>query len=195
MTRTLTLVSHTHWDREWYQPYQEYRMRLVQLIDRLLDLLDRDQDYRYFTLDGQTIVLEDYLEIRPEREEDLRQLVKTGRLLIGPWYILPDEFLVSGESTVRNLLVGAEMCAAFGKRMDVGNIPDPFGHISQLPQILRGFEIDSAVFTRGVSGVQNEFTWQASDGTDILVVHQQHGYGNASNKPRDEAMFIGMKMG
>ena len=116
MTRTLTLVSHTHWDREWYQPYQEYRMRLVQLTDRLLDLLKRDQDYRCFTLDGQTIVLEDYLEIRPEREEDLRQLVKTGRLLIGPWYILPDEFLVSPEATIRNLLLGDSVASSSAPR-------------------------------------------------------------------------------
>ena len=110
MTHTLTIVSHTHWDREWYQPFQEYRIRLVQLVDRLLDLLAEDPGYRHFTLDGQTILLEDYLEIRPAREQTLKQYIQRGRLLAGPWYILPDEFLVSPEATVRNLLMGERVC-------------------------------------------------------------------------------------
>ena len=105
MTQTLTIVPHTHWDREWYQPFQEYRIRLVQLTDRLLDLLAQDPEYLCFTFDGQTIVLEDYLEIHPEREETLRRYVQEGRLLIGPWQILPDEFLVGPESTIRNLML------------------------------------------------------------------------------------------
>ena len=193
--QTLTFVSHTHWDREWYQPFEEFRIRSVQLVDKLLHILDTDPGYRYFMLDGQTIVLDDYLAIRPENRGRIEGYVRAGRIQIGPWYILPDEFLVSGESTIRNLLVGAEMCTAYGAgtrsaRMDVGNIPDPFGHISQLPQILRGFDIDSAVFTRGVSGVQNEFTWQAPDGSEVLVIHQQHGYGNASNMPVNADAFI-----
>ena len=189
MTRTLTLVSHTHWDREWYQPYQEYRMRLVQLIDRLLDLLEQDQDYRYFTLDGQTIVLEDYLEIRPEREEELKQLVKAGRLLIGPWYILPDEFLVSPEATIRNLLLGDSVARQFGPKMEIGYIPDPFGHISQLPQILRGFGMDTAVIWRGVGNWPTEFRWAAPDGTEVLLIHLRDGYGNAAHLPTDPQAF------
>jgi mannosylglycerate hydrolase len=188
--KTLTFVSHTHWDREWYQPFEEFRIRLVQLVDRLLNLLDTDPDYAYFMLDGQTIVLDDYLAVRPENEAKLKQYVQAGRIQIGPWYILPDEFLVSGESTVRNLLVGAQMCERFGDRMGVGNIPDPFGHISQMPQILRGFNIDAMVFWRGVSDARNEFTWRAPDGSEVLVIHQQHGYGNASGMPADEGGFI-----
>ncbi len=188
--QTLTFVSHTHWDREWYQPFQEYRIRLVQLVDKLLNIFENEPDYRYFMLDGQTIILDDYLEIRPENRSTLEDYVRSGRLLIGPWYILPDEFLVSPESTIRNLMVGASSCDRFGKRMDVGNIPDPFGHISQMPQILRGFDIDAMAFWRGVSGVRNEFIWEAPDGTDILVIHQQYGYGNATNMPDDEQGFI-----
>ena len=189
--QTLTFVSHTHWDREWYQTFQQYRIRLVQLVDKLLDLLETNPDYKYFMLDGQTIILDDYLEIRPEQRATLAAYIGAGRLQIGPWHILPDEFLVSPESTIRNLLVGAATCAQFGKRMDVGNIPDPFGHISQMPQILRGFDIDAMTFWRGVSGVQNEFRWAAPDGTDILVIHQQHGYGNAADMPNDPDMFVG----
>ena len=189
MNHTLTIVPHTHWDREWYQPFQEYRIRLVQLTDRLLDLLARDPDYRYFTFDGQTIVLEDYLEIRPEREETLRQHVQEGRVLIGPWYILPDEFLVGPEATIRNLMLGDRIARRFGTKMDVGYIPDPFGHICQLPQILRGFDLDVAVFWRGVGEAPNEFRWAAPDGSEVLVIHLRDSYGNASHLPDDEEEF------
>ena len=103
---TLHLVTHTHWDREWYLTFQQFRLKLVHLVDGLLDLLEADPAYRHFMLDGQTIVLEDYLLMRPERAEDLRRHVQAGRLLIGPWHILPDEFLVSGESLVRQILIG-----------------------------------------------------------------------------------------
>src|SRR5690242_1911109 len=100
---TGTLVAHTHWDRAWYLPFQQFRMRLIRLIDRLLDILDTDPDFRCFTLDAQMVVLEDYLEIRPERRGDIERYVREGRLLIGPWYVLADEYLVSPEALVRNL--------------------------------------------------------------------------------------------
>jgi mannosylglycerate hydrolase len=190
MPYTLTIVSHTHWDREWYQPFQEYRIRLVQLTDRLLDLLARDPDYRYFTFDGQTIVLQDYLEVRPEQEETLRRYVQEGRLLIGPWHVLPDEFLVSPEATIRNLMLGDEVARRFGARMPVGYIPDPFGHVGQLPQILRGFGLDVAVFWRGAGRAANEFRWAAPDGSEVLAIHLRDGYGNAAHLPDDEAGFV-----
>src|SRR4029078_12043722 len=108
------VVSHTHWDREWYLTYEQFRFRLVTLIDRVLDLLDADPSYKHFHLDGQTIVLEDYLEIRPEQEPRLRRATEEGRILIGPWYVMPDEFLVSGESLVRNVLRGHRISRQFG---------------------------------------------------------------------------------
>ncbi|MFQ6134470.1 MAG: hypothetical protein ACE5KU_01480 [Nitrososphaerales archaeon] len=100
------LVSHTHWDREWYRTFQETRVRLIRLIDKLLRILDSDPDYRYFVLDGQAIILDDYLEVRPEKEELLKKYIGEGRILVGPWYISPDEFLVSGEALIRNLILG-----------------------------------------------------------------------------------------
>ena len=139
---TLHLVPHTHWDREWYLPFQVFRLKLVHLMDLLLDTLERDPAFTSFTLDGQTSVLEDYLELRPERRADVEHLVRQGRLLIGPWYVLPDEFLVSPEALIRNLLAGRADGRAFGGCMDVGYVPDPFGHIGQLPQILAGFGIE-----------------------------------------------------
>ncbi len=171
--KTLVLVSHTHWDREWYLTFQQYRVKLVRLIDRLLNLLDTNDEYAHFMLDGQTIVLEDYLEIRPERRADLERHIRAGRLLVGPWYILADQFLVSGEAHIQNLLRGRQIAQEFGSSMSVGYIPDPFGHTGQMPQILRGFGIDSAVFWRGV-GLdiwQTEFVWAAPDGSEVNGVH------------------------
>lgn len=186
---TIHVVSHTHWDREWYLAFQRFRFRLVELIDHLLALLEADPDYRSFMLDGQMIVLEDYLEIRPEREAQIRRYVQEGRLLIGPWYILPDEFLVSPEATVRNLLVGGQVCRRFGPRMGIGYIPDPFGHVGQMPQILRGIGIDVACLWRGVGEQPTELCWRAPDGSEVLLLHLRDSYSNGGWLPDDEDGF------
>jgi mannosylglycerate hydrolase len=179
----LHLVSHTHWDREWHLTFQQFRLKLIHLVDDLLDLLLSDPDYRYFTLDGQTIILEDYLEIRPEREGEIRKLVQAGRLFIGPWYILPDEFLVSPEATVRNLLEGERISQRFGKKMNVGYLPDPFGHFGQMPQVLQGFDIETACLQRGLDLEPPEIWWQAPDGSRVFAAYLRDGYGNASGLP------------
>ncbi|MDO8588726.1 MAG: glycoside hydrolase family 38 C-terminal domain-containing protein [Armatimonadota bacterium] len=182
---TMVLVSHTHWDREWYLPFQEFRIKLVRLTDKLLKILDTDPDFRTFVFDGQTVVLEDYLEIRPHERNHIAQLVRSGRLKVGPWYILPDEWLVSGEATVRNLLLGHLIAEQFGQPMKAGYVPDPFGHISQMPQILRGFGIEDFYFSRG-RGLEEEemtceFWWEAPDGTRVMAVTQGSGYCSASS--------------
>ncbi len=162
----IILVPHTHWDREWYLTFQQFRARLVHTIDKLLDILDRDSNFTYFMLDGQTIVLDDYLEVQPEQEERLKKYARAGRINVGPWFIQPDEFLVSGESLIRNLQVGLQRATEFGEPMRIGYVPDCFGHIAQLPQILQGFGIDNAVFWRGVGAEarKSEFLWAAPDG-------------------------------
>ncbi len=175
MRPTYHIISHSHWDREWYRSFEYFRAMLVHMVDDLLDLLDRDPDYRCFTLDGQTSTVEDYLDVRPEREEELRRYVKQGRLFIGPWYVLPDEFLVSGESTVRNLMMGRRIAHRFGTEMKVGYIPDSFGHIASMPTILKGFDIDNVLLYRGFGGEPgqetSEYWWHAPDGTQALLIH------------------------
>jgi alpha-mannosidase len=165
------IVSHTHWDREWYLTYEQFRLRLVGLVDRLLDLMESRPDFEFFHLDGQTIVLEDYLEIRPEQEPRLRKLIAEGRVLIGPWYDMPDEFLVSGESLVRNLALGQRIATRFGTPMPVGYLPDLFGHVGQMPQILRHFGLDNAILWRGFGGPRAEYWWEAPDGSRVLMMH------------------------
>lgn len=181
MKPTYHIVSHSHWDREWYKSFEEFRAMLVAMVDDLLDLLERDREFRCFTLDGQTVILEDYLAIRPERREDLRRMIAQGRIVTGPWYVLPDEFLVSAEATVRNLLVGTQMARAFGGLMKVGYIPDSFGHIAMMPAILKGFGIDAALVYRGFGGEPaqktSEYWWKSPDGTRALLVHlYRNGY-------------------
>src|SRR5579871_5789567 len=149
---TIVVVSHTHWDREWHRTFQQFRLRLVAVIDGLLDILAGPDPFPCFILDGQTILLYDYLEMRPRRAAELRAQLTAGRLLTGPWYVQPDEFLVSGEALIRNLLLGLRDCAAWAGpagTMRVGYVLDQFGHIGQLPQILRGAGIDNAVLWRG----------------------------------------------
>lgn len=165
------VISHTHWDREWYETFQNYRCRLVRLMDDLLDLMENDPAYSYFHLDGQTIVLEDYLAIRPENETRLRKLITEGRIQIGPWYVMPDEFIISGESLVRNLQLGHRICDQYGvKPMPNGYVTDIFGHNAQFPQILKGFGIDTAVLFRGVGDYPKDaFCWEGSDGSQVTV--------------------------
>lgn len=180
------ILPHTHWDREWYSTFQTFRSRLVIMMDNLLDILAKDPEFTCFTFDGQVIPFEDYLEVRPERREDIRRYVKAGRIAVGPFYILPDNYLVSGEAHIRNLLLGMRMSEEFGKVMRVGYIPDAFGQIAQTPQILNGFGIDTAVINRGVGNegdrLKSEFIWRAPDKTSSVLTHWLvNGYGTLDN--------------
>ncbi|HOR28102.1 MAG TPA: glycoside hydrolase family 38 C-terminal domain-containing protein [Candidatus Sumerlaeota bacterium] len=164
-------VISTHWDREWYEPFQGFRYRLVYLLDEVLDRLEHDPRFTHFQMDGQSIPIEDYLEIRPEREEQIRRFAQAGRLAIGPWYTLPDEFIVAGESIVRNLAEGLLVARRFGEPSRAGFICDIFGHCSQLPQIFRGFRIATAFLWRGINeaDVGRNFRWRAPDGSEVLA--------------------------
>lgn len=177
------VLSHTHWDREWYQDFQGFRQRLVFQVDALLDLMEKRPEYRHFHMDGQTSCLLDYLEIHPENKDRLAKLILDGRILIGPWFVMPDELLLSGESMVRNLLLGKKICSEFGvKPMPIGYVTDIFGHCSQFPQILKGFDIDAAVLQRGTSGEDgaSELVWEGADGSTVLLVkcYQYGSYGD-----------------
>jgi alpha-mannosidase len=150
MTRTVYVVPHCHWDREWYQPHELFRWRLVQMIDELLDYMERHPEYVCFNLDGQTIVIEDYLELRPENEGRLRALIEAGRIVIGPWLVQPDEFLPSGESHIRSMQRGIRYAERLGGSLMIGHCADQFGHIAQMPQIMAQLGLTSACLWRGV---------------------------------------------
>lgn len=180
-------VPSSHWDREWYLPFQVYRHKLVRLMDGLLDDLSRGHYLGPFTGDGQAILIADYLKIRPERTEQLRQLVAEGKIIFGPWYVLPDEFLVSGESLIRNIRYGKEVVREFGGTpSNVGMVSDLFGHNSQMPQILAGFGMPGALIWRGVDvHVGARFDWVGADGT-IMPTYRfgKSGYCDYTYKVR-----------
>jgi mannosylglycerate hydrolase len=178
---TIHLVPHTHWDREWYRPFQSFRMQLIDLVDRVLDMLDADPDFA-FTLDGQLATVDDYLEIRPEQAERIADHVRSGRLAVGPWLILMDEFLVSGETIVRNLEAGWARAEDFGGPMHVGYLPDMFGHIAQMPQLLSRAGLTDAVVWRGVPAAidRHSFRWESPDGSWVRAEYLAAGYGNAA---------------
>ena len=177
------VVPHTHWDREWYRPFEHFRLELARVVDGVIEVLEGDSDFPAFTLDGQAVVLEDYLEVRPENEGRLRALLKAGRLQVGPSYILPDEFLVGAEPLVRNLLMGRAVCERFGaKPSPVGYLPDSFGHPAQIPQVLEGFGIRSFIFSRGLGDQIDEvgviFRWRSPDDSEVLAFQQLPHYSN-----------------
>jgi mannosylglycerate hydrolase len=183
---TIHLIAHTHWDREWYLTFQQFRVKLVALIDHLLNILDENPSFSSFLLDGQAIILEDYLQIRPDRKADLICHIQNGRLFIGPWYISPDEFLISPEAHIRNLLEGDRLCRLFGGKMAVGYLPDTFGHIGQMPQLLNGFGIDTACLWRGLDDQSCELEWIAPDGSRVLLAYIRDSYSNAASLIPDE---------
>ncbi len=183
------VISHTHWDREWYRTYQHFRFNLVRMVDKLLHILRSNDDYKFFMLDGQTILLQDYLAVRPEQGSELRTHIESGRVLVGPWYCMPDEFLVSPEALIRNLLLGKKTAAGFGRCMEAGYLPDSFGHIGQMPQLLAGFGLNGAVAWRGIGDQPCQLRWQGSDGTSVIMAHLRESYSNAVKIPSfdDEA--------
>ncbi len=173
----VVVVPHTHWDREWYRTFQGFRLRLVEAVGHILDALETGR-LPYFLLDGQTVMLDDYLEIRPQDEDRIQALTRSGKLGIGPWYILPDEFLVSGEALVRNLQFGRVRMDRFGAADAVGYLPDMFGHTAQMPQILRGFGMDRAILWRGVDPPAEHFWWEDLSGGGVASVYLPTGYCN-----------------
>lgn len=181
------VVPHTHWDREWYKTNEEFKFQLSEFFEYLFRIMSRDSKYKYFTLDGQTSMIEDYLEIHPEKRGKIEERGREGRILIGPWYTQMDEFLVSGEAIIRNLILGHRMAEEFGEPMKIGYLLDQFGHISQMPQILRGFNIKYAVVWRGVEKnserAKTESIWEAPDGSSVMVEYLPQGYSNALEIP------------
>ena len=192
MARRVHVVPHTHWDREWYKPYPVFRMQLVELLDGLLPELSANRGYAHFQLDGQMAVVDDYLEIRPEQRKRLLELAEAGQLTMGPWYTLPDEFLVSGETLVRNIQLGLRKAAEFGGAMEIGYLPDMFGHIAQMPQILRGFGFTDAVVWRGIPfAVQaSGFDWEGLDGSTVRAEYLSDGYSNGARLPENGAELV-----
>jgi mannosylglycerate hydrolase len=165
------LIPHTHWDREWYLPRGRFGARLVPVIDDLIDLLVRNPAIPGFLLDGQTVLLEDYLRVRPEMTETVGRLVRTGRIETGPWYVLPDEQIPSGESMIRNLLLGKADTERWGAGMKVMYSPDAFGHPAIWPTLACEFGIESGVAWRGITGPWDLLRWFGPDGQGVTLYH------------------------
>jgi len=178
------VVTHTHWDREWYATFEFFRQRLLELIDLLLENIEDHQEFKYFTLDGQGVILEDYLEFRPENKDKLVDLIKKGKIIVGPWYILPDEFLIMGESLIRNYLYAQRLFKNLGiNGMNIGYLPDMFGHNAYTPVILKGLGLKAGVVWRGVGSAsrKTELLWEAPNGDAILTVNLIHSYSNGAH--------------
>ena len=189
MKEKVFIVPHTHWDREWYKPFEYFRNELVKLIDNLLDILS-ENDYR-FMLDGQTIILEDYLEIRPEKKEELLMHIRNGKIAVGPWYILPDEWLVNQESLIRNLEFSYEIAKEYNLNlMSIAYLPDQFGHTRAIPQLIKDLtNFKAAVIWRGVGleVVTVPFKWKSDihSSHSLFTIYMPYGYGNAATLPNE----------
>ncbi len=198
--KNVHIIPHSHWDREWYMPFEYHRWHLIKLIDDCMELFEKDKEFKSFYLDGHTALVEDYLEIKPQNEEKIKEYVRTGRFAVGPWYILQDEFLTSSEANVRNLLVGMDLAEKLGKVTKMGYFPDSFGNAGQMPQILSQAGMDAIAFGRGVKSVgmnnaviedegyasrYSEMYWASPDGSALPSVLFSNWYCNAQEIPVD----------
>ena len=199
--KTVHIISHSHWDREWYLPYEHHHMLLVELIDDVLELFETDPEFKSFYLDGQTIILDDYLEVKPENRGLIQKYIDNGQLKIGPFYILQDAYLTSSESNVRNMLIGHEETEKWGATTDIGYYPDTFGNAGQTPQLMKQLDFDIAAFGRGVkpTGFANEsdeednfvssyseMNWEGVDGSEIMGLLFANWYSNGNEIPTDK---------
>ncbi|HBM6537745.1 TPA: alpha-mannosidase [Enterococcus faecium] len=198
MKKKVYIISHSHWDREWYMAYEQHHMRLIELIDDLLELFEVDPSFNSFHLDGQTIILDDYLQVRPEKRQAIQQAINEGKLRIGPFYILQDDFLISSESNVRNMLIGMEESRKWGTPVMLGYFPDTFGNMGQTSQLMKQAGISAAAFGRGVkpigfdnqvleaenySSQYSEMWWKGPDQTAIFGLLFANWYSNGNEIP------------
>lgn len=186
------LLPHTHWDREWYLPRGTLLVRLVEMLDDVVGRLEADVSLT-FLLDGQTVHIEDYLRVRPDARARVAVLVRAGRLQVGPWYVLADELIPSGEALVRNLLFGAADAARLGARVDVLYSPDAFGHPAALPLLAREFGLNAALLWRGLGGEPGEegdlFRWRGAAGDVLPLIHlPPGGYELGADLPPDSSL-------
>ena len=175
------VVPHTHWDREWRYPLWQNRILLTGFIEELLQILDTNPEYKCFVLDGQSVIIEDYLEVRPKDTERVCKYIKEGRLAIGPWYTLPDLYPIDGECLVRNLLKGIRYSDSLGGHLKVGYNSFGWGQTAQFPQIYQGFGIDVIIAAKNIKksrAPESEFLWEAPDGTRVLTTRLGKGVRN-----------------
>lgn len=195
MKRKIHVVPHSHWDREWYFTTSRSKVYLMKDLKDVLDTLERKEEFRYFMLDAQASLLDDYIKWMPQDEERIKKLVRDRRLIIGPWYTQTDQLVISGESIVRNMYYGMKRCDEFGGYMNVGYVPDSFGQSGNMPQIYREFGIEDTLFWRGVSddmAAKTDFNWRGDDGSVVFATQIPFGYyigGNIPENSKENAEF------
>ena len=195
MKRKIHVIPHSHWDREWYFTTSRSKVYLMKDLGDVLNTLENDPEFKYFMIDAQGSLLDDYIKWRPQDKERISKLVNDGRLVIGPWYTQTDQLVISGESIVRNMYYGMKRCESFGKYMNVGYVPDSFGQSGNMPQIYRQFGIEDTLFWRGVSDdmvKHTDYNWRGDDGSVVFTTQIPFGYyigGNIPEEPEENEEF------
>lgn len=188
MKRKVHVVPHSHWDREWYFTTSRSKVYLMKDLKDVLDTLESNPDFKYFMVDAQGSLLDDYIKWMPQDKDRITKLVKEKKLVIGPWYTQTDQLVISGESIVRNMYYGMKRCETFGGYMNVGYVPDSFGQSGNMPQIYKEFGIEDTLFWRGVSDDMvnhTDYNWRGDDGSVVFTTQIPFGYYIGGNIPED----------
>ena len=189
MKRKVHVIPHSHWDREWYFTTSRSKVYLMKDFKDVLDTLEINNDFKYFMVDAQGSLLDDYIKWVPQDKQRIEKLVKAKKLIIGPWYTQSDQLVISGESIVRNMYYGMKRCLDFGGYMNVGYVPDSFGQSGNMPQIYRQFGINDTLFWRGVSDdmvKHTDYNWRGDDGSVVFTTQIPFGYYIGGNIPEED---------
>lgn len=167
MKKQVIAYLHTHWDREWYREFEVFRLRLLRVFDNVLEMLGSGKIPSFY-FDGQVSALLDYLEIRPEKEQIVRQFIKEKKLFIGPFYCLIDEFLTDRTVFEKNIEIGMKIAKDFGCEDFIGYFADTFGHSKNIPPILQKYGIDKIMVWRGVPDLPSEFVFNGVNTINLV---------------------------
>ena len=192
--RAVSVIHHTHWDREWFLTYVYTSRWIPKLIKKLEEITSTNKDYTYL-LDGQTLVIDDLLAINKNYLPKVKKLIKSGNLIIGPYFCQPDWRLVAGESLLRNLELGVNDMQKLGGKNYTGWLVDTFGHISQTPQIHKLFNIDSIYVWRGVRTLSPVFNWLSPDNSKVTAINLIGGYRNLYGVTKFEVFALDRILG
>lgn len=176
------MIGNAHLDPAWMWQMSEGLEAFIATCRSALDRMDEYPDF-IFTCSS-AAHLEFVEQTDPSLFKRIQQRASEGRWVnVGGWWVEADCNLPSGESFIRQALLGQQFFASrFGQICHVGYCIDSFGHHANLPQLLRICGMPNYVFMRPDDSEKDLpsafFTWRAPSGDEVNVFRIALHYSN-----------------